>query len=157
MRELRDPLRQINTLTRRVAELETKLGRVGGSSTNGLTLDADWSQYSSGFAPPVAARQGSTVVLQGLAKRDANPTNDDVIGTLDVGMRPVDTVIFVVAGRNSTAGGGMHGGTGDGPFRVDVHEDGTVEVQDIGATGTGTGVWVSLAGIAFTTHGWADL
>jgi hypothetical protein len=97
-----------------------------------FSLQNNWTDYGSGYYTNGYRRtKDGVVILKGLIKRSGTITSGEIIGTLPVGYRPSEELIFETC-TNSNASS-----------RVDIFSDGTVRVI------AGDPGWLSLDGIKF--------
>jgi len=92
-----------------------------GTAWSGLTFNAGWANYESGWTTGQVKKVGDLVFVTGLVYRFTGA--ETVIATLPVGSRPVNSIMF-------------HCISNDLVCRVDVNSDGEIEYNSGGAPGT---------------------
>ncbi|MBC7868583.1 hypothetical protein H7X69_00165 [Candidatus Saccharibacteria bacterium] len=101
-------------------------------SWNSLSLQNNWYNYNNTFATGAYLKTNdSMVVLKGLLTRTGTAVSGETIGTLPVGYRPSEQLIFQTGTNPGVAS------------RVDIYPDGTIKFI------IGSGGWLGLDGINF--------
>jgi hypothetical protein len=97
-----------------------------------ITYNAKYRSYTNNSNFVVKAhKQGKLVCLSGLAEPNGAISTDLIVGTLPIGLRPVDTDVFTVASSNS------------GPVSIVIKRDGTINVLVVPTT------FISFTGVSF--------
>lgn len=122
----------------------TKLATVGHPSWIAPTLQNSWTNYSSISNQAGYYRdQFGIVHLRGLITGGTTTVNTTLF-TLPSGYRPAYNQLFVTRASNASK-------TAEGAARVDVWSNGEVKIVTGDVASFGTGAWVSLDGLHFST------
>jgi len=107
---------------------------LSNTSTVAIPLNAPWEVYGVDYAPPRATLQGVLVTLSGLVREPTVLNQNGFIGTLPVGFRPAQQLIYNLRSDK-------------GSRRVDIDQFGNVILRnDLGQPAI---AWISLSGVSF--------